>query len=319
MKLNKLALLALACLGIAGCQSSQEADQPHSDQPVKVGILQFSENPAMDQAHGGFTRALADAGYQEGENLMIDYENAAQDHSNLYGIAEKMAREDDLLLGLGTQSSQAFANIEEKKPIVFTAVTDAEGAQLVASNESPERNVTGTSNMVLPMSGVDFLVANVENLETIGILYNAGEVNSNIQYENCKAYAESLGLKVEGMTITNTNDVQGAITALAGKVDAIYLPTDNSIVQTAPTIGEVVKRMGVPTVGSDKTSLPACLATFGVDYERIGYRAGEMAVEILAGRAQPADMPVELPDHLELTVNPEMAKALDYDPGALAD
>ncbi|AMB99489.1 hypothetical protein AWM75_05540 [Aerococcus urinaehominis] len=308
------AMCLILLLGLTGCQ---QADQ---DPSVKqVGILQFSENPTMDQVVAGFKKGLADHGFREDDNLVIDLENAAQDHSNLYGIAGKMTRVYDLSLGLGTPPTQALANAGNDNPIVFAAVSDPKGANLVASYDRPGGNVTGASDMVLPNQGIDFLRQHVPELKTIGVLYNAGEVNSQIQFENVKAYGESVGLKVEGMTITNTNDVQHAITALAGKVDAVYLPTDHSIVQTIATIANTLHAMKVPAVGADVAQLEACIATFGVNYEERGYRAGEMAAEILQGQASPAELAVDLPDKLDKTINDDMAHHLGFDPKTLKE
>ena len=113
-------------------------------------------------------------------------------------------------------------------------------------------------------------------------------------------------------TVTSTNDVQQTMTSLAAKVDAIYLPTDNTVASTASTIGEILQEAKVPAMGSDAAVIDATLFTYGVDYHAIGVQAGELAVKILKGD-KPADLPVEKPNTAAVTVNEEMATALGFD------
>ncbi|HEM4872693.1 TPA: ABC transporter substrate-binding protein, partial [Streptococcus suis] len=195
---------------------------------------------------------------------------------------------------------------------VFTAVTDPVEAGLVESLEKPGGTMTGSTDATDVEGQIEMLLKVVPTAKTVGIFYNSSEVNSEVQAEQAKKALEAKGVKVEVTTVTTTNDVQQAITSLAGKVDAIYLPTDNTVASTASTIGDILKEAKVPAMGSDAAVIDAALFTYGVDYHAIGVQAGELAVKILKGE-KPADLAVEKPNTAAITVNEEMAKAVGID------
>jgi putative ABC transport system substrate-binding protein len=172
--------------------------------------------------------------------------------------------------------------------------------------------MTGSTDATDVEGQIDMLLKVVPSAKTVGIFYNSSEVNSEVQADQAKQALEAKGVKVEVATVTSTNDVQQTMTSLAAKVDAIYLPTDNTVASTASTIGEILQEAKVPAMGSDAAVIDATLFTYGVDYHAIGVQAGELAVKILKGD-KPADLPVEKPNTAAVTVNEEMATALGFD------
>lgn len=308
--LGALALTLGACGEASGNAEKAEAS---------VGVLQFMEHESLDRAREGFTDALKEAGYEEGKNLTLNYQNAQGDQSNLQSITQQLAGKNDLILSIATPAAQAMLNTDKKTPQLFTAVTDPVSAKLVESAEKPGANMTGTSDGAPTDKVVDLLLKADPSIKTIGILYNSSEVNSEMQYKEAKDYIESKGLKVESMTVTTTNEIQQATKALAKKVDGIYLPTDNTVANTIQTIGQVLKEEKVPSVAAFDAGVEGTLCAYGVDYYELGKQTGQMAIDILKNGKNPADMPVQKSEKLVVKVNEDMAKALSIDPKSLTE
>ncbi|HEL1542386.1 TPA: ABC transporter substrate-binding protein [Streptococcus suis] len=314
MGLKKIILTSvtlLSAITLAACSSSSS-----DTDSVNVGIIQYAEHEALTAAREGFVEALAEAGYKEGENLTIDLQNSQGDQANLQTMVQKLAGNNDLNFAIATPATQAMLNADAETPAVFTAVTDPVEAGLVESLETPGGTMTGSIDATDVEGQIEMLVKVVPSARTVGIFYNSSEVNSEVQANQAKKALETKGIKVEVATVTSTNDVQQAITSLAGKVDAIYLPTDNTVASTASTIGDILKAAKVPAMGSDAAVIDAALFTYGVDYHAIGVQAGELAVKILKGK-KPADLAVEKPNTAAITVNEEMAKAVGIDPATI--
>lgn len=321
MKIKKIitgGLLAMSLLALAAC--SNGGSSSNTDENVKrVGVLQIVQHDSLDAAFEGFKEGLAEGGYVEGENLEIDYQNAQNNQDNLKSMSEKLVRDQsDLLLGIATPSAQSLANETSEIPIVVTAVTDLVEAKLVKSNENPGRNVTGTTDMVPIEKQIALLLSVIDNPQTIGIMYNAGEVNSKIQADLAQAALEAAGVEVKVLTANTTNDVQQVTTSLAKDVDGIYIPTDNTFANAAAVVGEVAKETKTPVVaGSIEQVETGGLTTFGIDYASLGKQTGLMAAKILDGENTPSEMPVETAQDLSLVVNEEMAEVLGIDPASI--
>ncbi len=309
MKMAALGMAALFSFGLlGGCGSNNQAT---SDQKV-VGIVQLVEHDALDAANKGFRDALKERGYEEGKNLKIDNQNAQADQSNLQNIGQRfVSNHVDLIYAIATPAAQTVANLTKDIPIVGSAITDYVGAKLVKSNDAPGGNVTGTSDMNPIKDQVDLLIKLCPNAKTIGCVYTSSEVNSEIQFKAMKEYAESKGLKVEAATISNVNDIQQAAQSLVGKVDAFYLPTDNVIASSMPTLISVTEAAKKPVICGESNMVKAGgLATYGVDYYELGRQSGFMAADILDGKSKPADMKIEFAKVLKAVVNKANADKL---------
>lgn len=310
-----LSLAGLLLLG--GCSNNKKAD--NSSNVKHVGVLQVVQHPSLDKAYKGFKKGLREEGYVEGKNLKIDYQNAQNNQDNLKSMSEKLINEkSDLMLGIATPAAQSLANASQDIPIVVTAVTDLKAAKLVKSDAKPGKNVTGTTDMVSIERQIKLLLSIVPKAKTIGIMYNAGESNSKIQADLATAVLKKAGVKVLIKTANSTNDVQQVTETLASKVDGIFVPTDNTFDSAADVVGKVVKEKKVPLVASSVDQVKTGgLASIGIDYELLGEQTGKMAAKILAGKAKPADMPVEKAHDMKLVVNKKMAKALGIDPKSI--
>lgn len=259
---------------------------------VKIGILQYVEHAALDSATEGFEQALKENGY---ENVTIDYKNASGDNATLQLMAEQFAAGDyDVLLGVATPAVQALLTAVSDKPILGTAVTDYVSAGLVASNEAPGANLSGTSDMNPVDKQIDLLMQLVPDAKTIGVLYTSSEVNSEIQAKLAEEEAARYNLAVVTKTISAVGEVQQAVESLIGQVDALYIPTDNICASAMAVIASVANPAKLPViVGEENMCNEGGLATIGLNYTKLGYQTGMMAVRILKDGANPAEMPIE--------------------------
>ncbi|HEM2865776.1 ABC transporter substrate-binding protein [Streptococcus suis] len=315
---KKLATISVASMGLltlAACSSSSE--QASSD-VVKVGVLQYMEHESLTAAREGFVAELEENGYKEGEKLVLDYQNAQGDQANLQTISEQLIDGNDIVLAIATPSAQSLATVSTETPIVFTAVTDPLSADLVESIEKPGGLLTGTSDQAPIDKQVELLGQAVPDAKTVGILYTTSERNSEVQVEQAKELLEKAGYKVVVKGITSSNEVQDATTSLMKDVDALFIPTDNTVASTMTMIGELSVEHKVPVIGGSTDMVDeGGLLTYGTNYEALGRQTAKMAIKIIEG-ANVSETAVEYPETVSLHVNEEMAKKLGIDTSKLA-
>ncbi len=270
-----------------------------------LGILQYVQHPALDAAREGFLKALADEGYVAGKNIRIDYQNGQGSQDTCSSIADKfIADKVDLVLGIATPSVLAMAGKTETIPILGTAVTDYVEAKLVQSNEAPGYNVSGTTDMNPVEAQIAMILRLVPDVKTIGVIYTGSEVNSQLQARLAKAEIERLGLSYKEITVNNSNDVQQAMTAIVANCDALYIPTDNVLASAMPIVYEVALGAKVPVVAGDGNMvLQGGNFTLAIDYGKLGYQTGKMAVSVLRDGAKVSKMPIQRQSEYNYYIN----------------
>lgn len=308
-KLKALAagLMLTLAMGIVGCGG--DAKDGKKAEKVNVGIVQLVEHEALDAANKGFVDGLASKGYKEGQNIAFDKQNAQADQSNLQNIAHRFVNNKvDLICAIATPAAQTVANVTSDIPIVATAVTDYKMAKLVKDNDKPGTNVTGTTDMNPVADQLDLLVKLVPTAKTIGVIYCSSEVNSQLQVEILKKAAAAKGITVKEATVSTVNDIQQAAHSLVGSVQAIYVPTDNVLASAIPTLISVTDEAKLPVICGEGAHVRAGgLATLGVDYYKLGFQAGEMAADILSGKAKPAEMAIQAQKDFKPVINMKSA------------
>lgn len=292
--------LAAAALALAGC-SGGGGDS--SSDVVDIGIMQIVEHPALDAAREGFKQALLDEGYVEGETVRFDEQNAQGDQATATSIAGTFASGGfDMVLAIATPTAQAAAQAITDIPILITAVTEPQEAGLVDTWEAPGGNLTGTSDKNPVEEQLGLIRELVPDAATVGIVYSSGEVNSQVQVDLAQAAAAALGLELKLATIANAGEVQQAAESL--DVDAFYVPTDNNVVSALEALIQVAEAKQIPVIAAESSSVErGAIATYGLDYTKLGYQTGEMALRILKDGADPATMPIETQTELQLVVN----------------
>ena len=304
-------LLVLCCVLLAVALVVPFASGCGTGMEFTIGLTQLFIHPAMDAAKDGFIDAMADAGYVEDDNVEYDFQNPEGDATAEQAIAQGFVDDKvDLIYSFGTTISQKCVNAAEGTdiPVVFCAITDPVAAELVASWDHPGENVTGTSDMIEVDSTVDLILDIVPGVTTIGTIYNAGEVNSLVLVEALNEACDALGIEVVEATVSTSADVSTAAQSLVGRVDVIWVGTDNTVVSALEAVLGVCEENLIPFFPSDDpSSEKGGIASLGFDYYDVGYQTGEMAARILDGESA-EDIPVELGETFSYSVNTAAAE-----------
>lgn len=303
----------------SGRQSGQDevdgGEAPAEGETFKVGVIQLAEHPALDAAYEGFLEGLKEAGFEEGKNLTVDYQNAQGDQSNCQTIADKFVNDDvDLILAIATPAAQAAASKTTEIPILVTAVTDPASSGLVESNEAPGGNVSGTSDLTPVKEQIDLLHDLLPDAKHVGILYCSAEDNSEFQADIAVESLEALGMTGEKYTFSTLDEIQAVMDSMKTKVDAIYVPTDNKVAEGMTTVSMLATEAGLAVICAESGMVDGGgLATFGLSYLNLGKLTGEQAASILKGEAETSTMPIGYlkAEDCEFSYNEETAEALN--------
>ena len=294
----------LGLMALAGCSGSQSASSESgsaasSDKTYKIGVLQLTEHPALDAANEGIVAALDDSGIK----YEIDQQNAQNDQSACATIASKLVGDgDDLIFVIATPAAQAVAAATQDIPIVGTAITDYAASGLVADNDAPGGNLTGSSDMNPVDEQIAMLQKVLPEAKHVGMLYCTAEANSVIQVEMAEAACDAAGLTHDRYTVSSSNEIQSVVESMVGKVDAVYAPTDNTIAAGAAQVGQIAKEGKLPIIAGEENMCMQCgICTLSIDYKELG--------------KMPAEMAIEHEETAQLTVvkNEDMAEALGID------
>lgn len=307
-----LVCLSILMMSLAGCTSKQETtESQQGDKKLQIGIVQIVEHPSLNTIRESLIQEMANEGFKDGENIVIDYQNAQGDQTNLKTICQKFVNNKyDLIIAIATPSAQAAVGETKDIPIVFSACTDPLGSGLVTNLEKPGGNVTGTSDAVSAQKIMELAKRITPNIKTVGALYNSSETNSVSVVNNLKEYAAQNGLTVVEKTVTNSSEVQQAVSSMVGKVDAIFSPIDNTVASAMPIVAQVANQAKIPVyVGADSMVKDGGLATYGINYTILGQETAKMAVEIMNGK-KPGDIPVKTMTDMDIYVNKDTAAAI---------
>ena len=297
---------------LAGCSSEtsgsgSDAGSVSSGEKYKIGILQLTEHSALDAANKGFCEAIEESGI----DAEIEQQNAQNDQSACQTIAQTLVNDGcDLILAIATPAAQAVAGATTEIPIVGTAITDFAASGLVDDNDAPGGNLTGTSDMNPVADQMDLLQRLLPDAATVGLLYCTAESNSDIQIAMAEEELDKLGIAHERFTVSSSNEIQQVVESMIGAVDAVYTPTDNTIAAGMTTVAMIANENGLPTICGEVGMVEnGGLASVSINYEELGYRAGEMAVQILTEGADPATMPIEYLEAEDCTLIANQASA----------
>lgn len=304
-------MMSLILVGVVGI-SLLTACSKNSNTDIKtIGITQLVEHPSLDKARNGFIKSLEDKGYKDGENIKIDYQNAQNDMLTTQTIANKFVSDKkDLIYAVSTPSAQAAYNSTKDIPILITAVTDPVAAGLVKSLDKPEGNLSGTSDYISIDKNLELIKTLLPKAKTIGVLYSTSEVNSKIQVEMLKKYASKNNYKVVEKGISSSNEINQAISSLSKNIDVLYVPTDNLIVSSMPIVSKIATDNKIPVIASEDGSVKSgALACQGIDYEKLGYKTGEIAVKVLNGE-KVSNIPISTLDDTQIIINEDVLNLL---------
>lgn len=281
-----------------------------SGNTYRIGLAQIMEHTSLNQIRDSFTAEMEALGYGP-DKVEIDYQNAQSDQSNLNSICQKFAGDGkDLIVAIATPTAISAAAAAPDIPLVFSAVTDPVAAKLVENPDAPEGNITGTSDAIPVDQVFELMNQLTPGVETVGLVYNLGEVNSVAVIEQAKTYLDSKGIGYVEATVTNTSEVQQAAQSLVGKCQAFYTPIDNTVATAMPVYAEVAKQAGLPIyTGADSMVIDGGFATVGIDYTLLGKQTAAMVVKVLEGTPI-SEIPVETLSNFATVVNTTTAEAI---------
>jgi putative ABC transport system substrate-binding protein len=276
-----------------------------------VAVTAIVEHPALDACRDGIRDELKANGYEDGKNFKFSYESAQGNPGTAVQIAQKLVGENPtVIVPISTPSAQAVISATSDIPVVFTAVTDPLGAKLVANLEKPGGNVTGMSDLSPLGKQLDLIHQIVPGAKRIGVPYNPGEANAVTLVNLLKEKAAPLGLEIVEASASKSAEVQAAAQSLVGKVDVIYVPTDNTIVSALEAVIGVGIDNKLPVFAGDTDSVKrGAIAAVGFDYYDVGRQTGKIVVRILKGE-KPGDIAVQGIEITQLFVNPGAAQKM---------
>lgn len=294
------------------------ASEESSGASYTIGICNYVDNASLNQIVENINARLAEIESEQGITINVKYDNCNADANVMNQIIANFAADNvDLMVGVATPVAMAMQSATEdsKTPVVFAAVSDPVGAGLVASLEEPGSNVTGSSDNLDTNSVMNLIFAQNPDAKKIGLLYDVGQDSSTAAIEHAKAYLDDKGVEYVERTATTAEEVALAAQALVSDgVDAVFTPTDNTIMKAELAIYETFADAGIPHyTGADSFALNGAFLGYGVDYANLGRETADMIASILTEGKDPATTPVITFDNGTATVNTEICEKLGLD------
>lgn len=312
-KLTALCMALVMTASLAGCaeQKQDSASGAEGDKTYQVGICQLVQHEALDAATEGFKAALTE---KLGDRVTFDEQNASGDSATCATIANQFVSSGvDLILANATASLQAAAAATSEIPILGTSITDyATALQIADWTGVTGTNISGTSDLAPLEEQAAMLHELFPDAKNIGLLYCSAEPNSEYQVKVVSAALEQYGCTSTAYTFADSNDIAAVATQASSECDVIYIPTDNSAASATEVINNVCLPAGVPIIAGEEGICSGCgVATLSISYYDIGYKAGEMAYEILVNGADVSQMEIAYAPDVVKKYNPTNCEALN--------
>lgn len=311
--------LSLTACGNGNTDSKTETDGQETKE-YKVGIVQYVDHASLNQITASIEKRLDEKGAELGVKFNYEdyFQNAQGDSAIINQIASDLVADNvDVIVPIATPVAVAMQTATEDNqiPVIFSAVSDPVITNLVDSMDAPGHNITGTSDALNTNAIMDLIFAADPDCDTVGLLYNVSEDSSTAPIADAKAYLDAKGVKYVEKTATTTDEALLAAQALvAAGVDAVFTPTDNTIMTAELTIYETFLEAGIPHyAGADTFALNGGFCGYGVDYENLGEMTADMIVDVLVNGADPASTAVQTFDNGIATINTDTCKALGLD------
>lgn len=319
--MSVLLTMVMAAGVLTGCGSKDTEKKGNADGEVyKVAIVQYVDDASLNQIEAAIEEELDKKGEELG--VTFNYEdytyNGQADSSTLNQIASDLVAEDvDIIIPIATPAAMIMQSATEENeiPVVFSAVSDPVSAGLVEDLKKPGANITGTSDALNTEAIMDLMFAADADIESVGLLYNKSQDSSKAPIEEAKEYLDKKNIPYVEKTGTTNDEISLAADALVAEgVDAVFTPTDNTVMTAELAIYEKFVEAGIPHyAGADSFALNGAFCGFGVNYVELGTATADMAVEVLVNGADPAETPVQLLSNGIATVNTDVAGALSLD------
>lgn len=307
--MKKLFTVMLIIFMLVGCGTEETTTK------FKIGVIQWAEHPALDDAHTGLVDGLESLGLTEEVELIHKLANGEASNANMI-ISQFVDEGVDLIYAIATPAAQtAVSGTQDLEiPIVFNAVTDAVVAGLVGSNEVPGGRVTGVSDMAPIDKQLALIKEFIPSVSTVGVLYNTGEDNSVHQINLIEDLIGNHGMSLHVQGISGPQEIALATEDLVSKSDAIYIITDNTVADAAPQVVGIANEQNIPVFMAEAGQFDqGILASDSISYHGLGEQAANMVKQILIDGISPGEIPVEITDKTELLVSQSVADRLGID------
>ena len=313
--MKKALALVLSLIMVFSMVSLVSAEEKTS---FKVGICNFVDDASLNQIIANIRERLGEIEREKGVTFEIVEDNCNLDTSVMQQIiANFIADEVDLMVGVATPVAIGMQGMTTDNgiPVVFAAVSDPVGAELVESLEKPGANITGTSDYLDTAAVLNLIFAANPDAKKVGLLYNPSEDASTAPVAAAKEILTEKGVEVKEYTGANVTEVMQAAEAIVSDgMDAVFTPTDNTIMKAELSIYETLAEAKIPHyTGADSFALNGAFLGYGVDYANLGRVTGDMIAAILVDGADPAVTPVQTFDNGTATVNTETCAAIGFD------
>lgn len=298
-----LSLVMMICV-FTGCA----ADRDSSD-GFTVAVVQQMDHSSLDEIRTAIVCQLNALAEEKGISITIEEYNGQNDSSVLNQIGAQVVSDGvDMIIPIATTAAQCMVTAADGSniPIVYAAISDPESVGLTGMD-----TVTGTSDALNTAFILDMMLAVQPDVKTVGLLYSNSEANSATPIAQAKAYLEEKGIAYLEKTGNTTDEIVSAASSLVGRVEAVFTPTDNTVMGAEGAVAEILNAAGIAHyTGADSFVLSGAFATCGVNYTELGTKTADMAVEILQGGEIPE---FHVMDGGIITVNTETAEVLGLD------
>lgn len=313
-----IAVISVIAIIFSFAACSKKADNnTNTTKTYNVGICNYVDDASLNQIVENIQNQLKTLGEENNVSFNVTVENCNADASVMNQIISNfISTKVDLMVGVATPVAVAMqaATEDNQIPVVFAAVSDPVGAGLVADKDAPGANVTGTSDYLNTDAIMDIIFANQPEAKNIALLYDLGQDSSKTPIVNAKKYLDAKGIAYKEYTGTNVTEVQQAVaTIVKDKADAVFTPTDNTIMTAELSIYNDLANAGIPHyTGADSFALNGAFLGYGVDYAALGVETANMICDILMNEKNPASVPVKFFDNGTATINTEICDTLGY-------
>jgi len=287
----------------------------HAADTKKIAISMIIEVPQLLQTKDGILTGLSERGFSNGRNLSVEYQTANGNMPTQQQIARKFVGEvPDVIVAITTPTSQAMVAATKDIPIVFATVIDPVKAKVISKYDKPGGNVTGVSDAPPIAQQLRLIREILPNLKKIGSVYNPSLDSSKATLEWINEQGKPLGIEVVESPAPTANEVIPAARRLVGKVDAIFIPNDTTVVASIEAIVKIGEETKTPIfTGETRGVERGGIASIGLNYTEVGRLAGHMVAEVLSGK-KPGDIDAiiayqKLPN-LDVYVNKRSASAM---------
>lgn len=277
----------------------------------KVGVLTLMHHPALDQIYKGYVDELAKEGYHNGKNIKIEYENANGDQSNLKTMANTLTNNNPtVLFGITTPAAQALANSTTKTPIILGGVSNPQGAGLVKNNQHPGGNISGVSDLAPIHQQLTLIKQFIPNLKTLGVIYTSNDSSGVTGYHQIARECKKMNIKLKAYSISNSNDLNQVSQQMVSQVDAVIVPTDNTVAGAMQTLVKNADAANKPVFPATDTMVKqGGVATYSVNQYKLGVMGAKMTVKVLKGE-KVGNLPIEYVRRGEPVLNLKQAQKL---------